>query len=297
MTCCDIPTLSLPRDYYPQIDSISLYGGHQTQSGKEFVPPATENYYYDKDGNLTNDGRWTFYWDAENRLTNMTSLSSAPNAASKYKLEFAYDYQGRRIQKIVSTNNGSAYYPLYTNRFIYDGWNLVGILDPSSSILQAFIWGTDLSGSMQGAGGFSGLVKVSEYIGGGTNHYFAAYDGNGNLVGLVDGSTGGATARYEYSPFGEPLRATGTFSTNNPIRFSSKFDNESGMLYYGYRSYSPSTARWLNRDPVNEQGFEATSNRTSSRNRPASFNQPQNSKGQKVCFTPNQQGPVFWLFS
>ena len=249
--------LNVGNNVYPQIDSISLYGGHQTQSGKEFVPPATETYYYDKDGNLTNDGRWTFYWDGENRLTNMTSLSSAPNAASKYKLEFAYDYQGRRIQKIVSTNNGSAYYPLYTNRFIYDGWNLVGELDGgnSNAKLRSYIWGTDLSGSMQGAGGVGGLVKVSEYIGGGTNHYFAAYDGNGNLAGLVDGSTGGVTARYEYGPFGEALRATGTFSTNNPVRFSSKFaDNESGMVYYGYRYYAAGSGTWINRDPSDEQG-------------------------------------------
>ena len=33
----------------------------------------------------------------------MTSLTNAPTA-SKYTLTFAYDYMGRRIQKLVSTN-------------------------------------------------------------------------------------------------------------------------------------------------------------------------------------------------
>ena len=28
----------------------------------------------------------------------------------------------------------------------------------------------------------------------------------------------------------------------------------SGMLYYGYRYYEPETGRWLNRDPIEEQG-------------------------------------------
>ena len=34
----------------------------------------------------------------------------------------------------------------YTNKFVYDGWNLVAILDSQSSILVSFTWGTDLSG-------------------------------------------------------------------------------------------------------------------------------------------------------
>ena len=63
------------------------------------------------------DGRWTYTWDAENRLVNQTSLGGAP-MASKFKLDFTYDYQGRRIQKLVSTNNGS-YVASYTNRFVY----------------------------------------------------------------------------------------------------------------------------------------------------------------------------------
>jgi hypothetical protein len=39
--------------------------------------------------------------------------------------------------------------------------------------------------------------------------HFAAYDGNGNVVGLVSATTGTETARYEYGPFGEPIRVSG----------------------------------------------------------------------------------------
>ena len=98
-----------------------------TNIGNVFVPKATETYGYDQDGNMTNDGRWTYTWDAENRLLNMTSLTNGPSG-SLSKLDFAYDYKGRRIQKLVSTNNGSSYGGEYTNRFVYDGWNLVAIL-------------------------------------------------------------------------------------------------------------------------------------------------------------------------
>ncbi len=48
-------------------------------------------------------------------------------------------------------------------------------------------------------------------------------------------------------------------STGSPddfaFRFSTKYqDNETDLLYYGFRYYDPETGRWLNRDPVEEEG-------------------------------------------
>jgi hypothetical protein len=151
-----------------------------TNIGHVFVPQTPENFGYDLDGNLTNDGRWSYYWDGENRLVNMTSLSGAPTA-SKYSLNFTYDYLGRRIQKLVSTNNGS-WVASYTNRFLYVGWNVVAIVNPATSLVASFVWGTDLSGSMQGAGGVGGLL-AENLAGNGVQ--FVAYDGNGNVADLV----------------------------------------------------------------------------------------------------------------
>ena len=77
-----------------------------TNLGNGLVTKTPEIFIYDADGNLTSDGRFTYAWDDENRLTNITSQTGIPNAA-KVKLDMVYDYMGRRIQKIVSTNNGS----------------------------------------------------------------------------------------------------------------------------------------------------------------------------------------------
>ena len=42
---------------------------------------------------------------------------------------------------------------------------------------------------------------------------------------------------------------------SNPFRFSTKYqDDESELLYYGYRFYNAATGRWLNRDPIGEAG-------------------------------------------
>jgi RHS repeat-associated protein len=44
-------------------------------------------------------------------------------------------------------------------------------------------------------------------------------------------------------------------ATANPFRFSTKYqDDETGLLYYGYRYYDASTGRWLSRDPIEESG-------------------------------------------
>jgi RHS repeat-associated protein len=38
----------------------------------------------------------------------------------------------------------------------------------------------------------------------------------------------------------------------NPFRFSTKYqDDETDLLYYGYRYYNAGTGRWLSRDPIN----------------------------------------------
>ena len=52
------------------------------------------------------------------------------------------------------------------------------------------------------------------------------YDGNGNVMGLVDVSNGTVVARYEYGPFGELIRASGPMAKNNPFRFSTKYQDD-----------------------------------------------------------------------
>src|SRR5439155_1338873 len=62
-------------------------------------------------------------------------------------------------------------------------------------------------------------------------------------------------ASYRYDPFGNTISSSGTLATANIYRFSSKeIHATSGLYYYGYRFYDPNLQRWLNRDPIQEQG-------------------------------------------
>jgi RHS repeat-associated protein len=222
-----------------------------TVSGSAFVARTPEGFSYDTDGNLLSDGRWAYAWDAENRLIQMTANTAA---GPQQTIVFGYDWKGRRIQKQVWPNTTQTGSPTNNTIFLYDGWNLIGVLNSSFILQRSFMWGLDLSGSMQGAGGVGGLLEVNDA---GNGVHFVAYDGNGNVAGLVKAADGTSSALYEYGPFGELVRATGPMAKVNPFRFSTKFqDDEIDLLYYGYRYYNASTGRWICRDPLGEAGFQ-----------------------------------------
>jgi RHS repeat-associated protein len=247
--------ISVSNGSNPAWQSVTVAApGETSVSGNAYVPKGPEQFAYDADGNLTGDGRWTYVWDAENRLVQMlpTTVITVPDGA-KRKLDFVYDYKGRRIQKAVSTWNGTDWTLTVSNRFLYDAWNLVAELNaPNNAAIRTYLWGLDLSGSLQGAGGVGGLVAIGDASKG---RHFVSYDGNGNVMQAVASGDGNISAVYEYGPFGEIIRATGPMAKANPFRFSTKYqDEETGLFYYGMRYYNATTGRWLSRDPLMELG-------------------------------------------
>ncbi|MBI4622200.1 MAG: RHS repeat-associated core domain-containing protein, partial [Verrucomicrobia bacterium] len=220
------------------------------------APRQTQSLTYDDDGNLTYDGVWSYSYDAENRLTSMISVLPAGFGFARQRLAFGYDYRGRRFYKeVFDLDNADSL--VSARRFIYNGWDLVAELDafnPSNVVLaRSYTWGLDVEGSLGGAGGVGALVRMVDHVAGKT--LLPCYDGNGNVVALANGASGTLEAIYEYSPFGELLRAEGTYAKANPFPFSTKFQGEeTGLVYYGARFYSPGLGRFLNRDPIAEQG-------------------------------------------
>jgi RHS repeat-associated protein len=222
--------------------------------GEEFLKANPESFDYNDDGNLLFDGKWDYTWNAENRLIQAVTKSSAVTAgAPNLKLAFAYDSQGRRFQKDVYEHDGSEYVLRETKYFIYDGWNLIAELDADLDLKNSYVWGTDLSGSLQGAGGVGGLLFAYDSWTG----VIAApwFDGNGNAMGYLDMADGSVVADYEYGALGEQVRSTGPMANALSFRFSTKYlDTELDLLYYGYRYYSPESGRWLTPDPIAESG-------------------------------------------
>jgi RHS repeat-associated protein len=222
------------------------------------IPGNPQAMTYDADGNVTNDGIWSYSWDGENRLIRLTTVAAPSTGYPQITLTFRYDYLGRRVEKLVIDNASNRL--LTGRRFLYDGWNLIAeyALNPQLSTLSLFrsyTWGLDITRTLTDAGGVGALLQIADHRSGKT--YFPAYDGNGNITALVNSSTGAVAAAYEYSPFGEPLRADAPDSVvaDQPFRFSTKYtDSETGLVYYGRRYYDPKQGRFLGRDSIEELG-------------------------------------------
>ena len=186
---------------------------------------------YDADGNMTTSGNgWAYTYNGENRITQATKGSTT--------VTMAYDYAGRRISKTVTASGviQNSY------KYVYDGFKLIAVYN-NNDLVMTFTWQPESLGMD---------VPVSMTYSGTTYYYVT--DGNKNVTALLDAS-GNRVAEYVYGPFGQTVSATGAMAPINPFRFSSEFhDDETGLVYYNYRYYSPELGRWTKRDPIGEKG-------------------------------------------
>ena len=197
---------------------------HRRLSGDYTVPAAVpEAPAYDLDGNMLSHDGWACAWNAQDRLVSATKGTT--------RLEFAYDYLGRRFEKKVYESNVLVKHQL----FVYDGFKQIAEYDAldSNALANTYLW--------QPVG-----LDVPILRNGGE---FCVSDANKNIVVLVD-TTGSVTDTYIYDPFGNCAH-TGTSA--NPFRFSSEyFDEETGLVYYNFRYFSSKLGRWIKRDSIGE---------------------------------------------
>jgi RHS repeat-associated protein len=232
--------------------------GRTAQDSVTVNLPATVTFTYDANGNLTGDGRRVFEYDYENQLTNVY-------VASAWRESMKYDAFGRKRVLQQHQWTGSAW--LLTNevRYVYDGMLVVQErhFQPQVSTnlpvnTISYTRGNDLSDSLQGAGGIGGLLARTDSSSiqnpASSPHAYYHADGNGNITALVN-TNGAVVARYQYDPYGNLLGMAGPLAEANVYRFSSKeWHANAGLYYYGFRYYEPNLQRWLNRDPIEEEG-------------------------------------------
>ncbi len=217
-------------------------GGSFTNSTTKTLP-ASVSLTSDLNGNLIYDGQKAYQYDCANELTSVTVSNSWRN-------EYVYDGFGRRRVAKNYVWYGGTWQEGAEKRYLYDGNNVIQERDGNNHVLVSYTRGTDLSGDFQGAGGIGGLLARTDVNGSAFYHA----DGNGNITMMID-SSGDQLAKYLYDSFGNTLGMWGTVAAVNTYRFSSKeIDTRSGLYYYDARYYDPNYQRWIQRDPVAEQG-------------------------------------------
>jgi len=219
-----------------------------------FVPPTSETLAYDADGDLDTSARWTYGWNSLDQLTSIIDASPYSTATAQ-EIDCTYDVEGRRVKKLVKVGGQTTCW----TTTLWDGWRPVLDIDYSANGEETsrryYTWGPDVSGSLDGAAGIGGLIEILQIQGNVTTRSLPIYDGIGNVVGLVDATTGAGVATYSYGPFGELLSESGPRANSCPFRYQTKlYDSETGYYYFGKRYYDPKTHTWISRDPAREDG-------------------------------------------
>jgi RHS repeat-associated protein len=174
---------------------------------------------YDAAGNLLNDGRNNYSYDAEGRII---ALNGSPT--------YVYDAEGRRVAK-YSGGTISANYLLDL------GGNQVTELNGSGTWMHSNVWA---------AGG----RLLATYEGPGEPHpntyHFHLTDWLGTQRMQTIAAGNSEEVCYSY-PFGDGLTCTGTDATEQHFTGKER-DTESGNDYFGARYYASSMGRFMSPD-------------------------------------------------
>ncbi len=243
----------LTTSYYADKDENPLAGASALNQYARIIDPLLANPIdpvHDLDGNMTfgpvagagglsigmpAPAEAVLVWDAENRLIQAT--------VDTIIVSYEYDHLGR----LISRDDGTT-----VTRYLYDGFNRIAEYT-GTTLAKVYLWGLDLSGTPQGAGGVGGLLSILDNAS--TIRYYPTYDGNGNVSEYINSTAGTQSAHFEYDPFGNLTVDSSTNAASFPYRFSTKpQDPVTGLYYYGYRYYDPLTGRWPSRDPIGENG-------------------------------------------
>jgi RHS repeat-associated protein len=178
------------------------------------------SYTYDANGNLTNDGAHSYSYDAENRVVNLDSGSTA---------SYGYDHQNRRIKKVA----GGA-----TRHYVWEGAQVLAEYNGLTGgvLIQYYYAHTRLIAKAEGSTIYFFLTdKLSARV---------MLDINGNVVG-----------RQAHLPFGEELGTSGSQEKHHFTSYES--DTESGNDYAMNRGYGQNVGRFNQADPFESSADES----------------------------------------
>ena len=219
------------------------YGGppvnttYTTNSVNAYTAVGAVSRAHDANGNLLFDGSRFFEFDFKNNLTKVWQGQTRI-------VTYEYDCFNRRTKKCCDTE-----------RFYYDGLDLVEVYNGSNLLLRTIVHGQGIDEPMvliaRDLADFDQDQDEAEFV---TLHYHR------NMLGSITHLTWDdeeVVESYEYTPYGEPTirDADGdplsASAVGNTFLFTAReWDVEVGLYYYRFRTYDPECGRFLQRDPL-----------------------------------------------
>lgn len=216
-------------DYDDADNLLSITKGRKqttftANDANQVVTENNQSYRYDANGNLLDDGRFTYTWDAENRLLSATNKTSGAISA------FTYDGLSHRISATETKKDSAGNSQSATTYYQWCGDKLCMALDSNGVVTERY-------------------YPQGEQING-KNRYYAT-DKLGSVMQVVN-ANGSLLGESRYDAYGKRELAVGY---QPRFGYAGMFRHEpTGLNLTLYRAYNPQTGRWLSRDPIGENG-------------------------------------------
>lgn len=205
---------------------------------------------YDTNGNLTqkqntaqSTDKTNYTWDASNRLMQIAQTGVA--TANSLNASFTYDAFGRRIQSSIAKAGQAA----QTVQYLYEGSQSLGEIR-NGSLSHRLLTGLSLDETIAriaiSTNGQKDAANSRIYLTDALNSVIAQLSDDNANPGQLQNS-------YGYSPYGETI-TVGPDSTNNPIQYTSRENDGTGLYFYRNRYYDPLGKGFISDDPIGTRG-------------------------------------------
>jgi RHS repeat-associated protein len=203
-------------------NDIYAWGGHgsgstnsSTNGLNQLSAIGSTTPTYDGRGNMTYAGGTTYGYSSENLLTSSTGGAS-----------LTYD----PVKRLYQVSGGTA----GTQRFAYDGANLIAEYNGSNSVLRRYVFGPGTD------------EPIVWYEGSGTTDRRFLHQDERRSVVAVTNSSGATLNVNTYDEYGKPASsASGRF-----LYTGQAYLPEIGLFYYKARMYASGLGRFMQSDPI-----------------------------------------------
>jgi RHS repeat-associated protein len=217
---------------YPDTSNLNRIGSTN-------APGMATTPLYDDAGNMTFDGKNHFAYDAENHVCGMVNDTGTLT-------QYLYNVDGKRVAKGHSKSGNALACPSYGD-FAADEKYILGQNGENITELVPLPDGTD---HWKNTNVYSNGQLLATYDQEGPQLlHFNVTDPLGTK--RVQASASGAPElSWMNLPFGDALTSVGSGQDATQHHFTGKErDTESGLDYFGARSYSSNMGRWMSPDP------------------------------------------------
>ncbi len=252
------------RPYYHDAVGNPIDNSQSYDAQDRLQSDGQHKYRYDGRGNLVEKqhketrAKTTYTWNLFDQLVEVNHTDAEGNTE---QLQFEYDALNRRVKKSHTQNDQTT-----TRRYLYQGHNLVAILDGNDQLLATIIHDQaidtplaittyghkpkPLTEAQQAVWDELGEADRNHLEKSQTERcYYYHRDHQGSITALTD-EDGEIVESFEYDAFGNITGHQKKAETHNPFAYTGREFDRHDLYYYRARYYDPTQRRFISADPI-----------------------------------------------